>query len=304
MTKQSRTVLESFQLRKSRKDKKSFRLWLNEQLTDAGYSVTEETGLFSGTNLLAGDPDSARIVFCAHYDTQAVLPFPNFITPKSLPLYILYQLTILIPLMTVCFVLVALGLYPLGLIWLSFFVWWMLFGPANRRTANDNTSGVTALLEIALTLPADKREGVLFVFFDNEERGMLGSSAFASRHKRIKTGVPVINFDCVSDGALLQLYPSSGLKKDSWLSALIESSFEGNGERSFELVSGFGFYPSDNASFKISAGVCALKEGRFLGKRIEYMDRIHTSKDTVFEEENLELIRLGALRLISGLPSS
>ena len=78
----------------------------------------------------------------------------------------------------------------------------------------------------------------------------------------------------------------------------IERAFQGRGEKVTEVVRGFGFYPSDNASFKRGAGVCALKHKRVVGY---YMDRIHTNKDTVLDEDNLTLLRDGALRYLAKL---
>ena len=46
-------------------------------------------------------------------------------------------------------------------------------------------------------------------------------------------------------------------------------------------------YPSDQASFKTSAAVCALNESPRIGL---YMDKIHTPKDTVFEEDNIRAL--------------
>ena len=51
----------------------------------------------------------------------------------------------------------------------------MMFGQANKHNANDNTSGVVTLLEIAGTLPENQRDKVCFVLFDLEEAGMIGS---------------------------------------------------------------------------------------------------------------------------------
>ena len=56
---------------------------------------------------------------------------------------------------------------------------------------------------------------------------------------------------------------------------------------------GFGFYPSDNFNFKYAYGVCSLKKGLFY-----YLDRIHTSRDIIFNEENIELLSDGVCKLI------
>ena len=97
MTNASKTVLESFQIRKTKKQKAAFRDWLTEELRQMGYTVTVEKG-FAARNVVAGDPDSAEVLLTAHYDTCPRLPFPNFITPRNLFWYLLYQLVLIVPL--------------------------------------------------------------------------------------------------------------------------------------------------------------------------------------------------------------
>ena len=76
----------------------------------------------------------------------------------------------------------------------------MVAGPANKRNANDNTSGVILLLEILSQLTEEQRAQTAIVFFDNEEIGLLGSAQFKKRYwKEMETKL-LINFDCVSDG--------------------------------------------------------------------------------------------------------
>lgn len=58
------------------------------------------------------------------------------------------------------------------------------------------------------------------------------------------------------------------------------------------------FYPSDQQHFPVSVGVAALKKAPVLGY---YMDRIHTPRDTVFDERNIELLRDGAVKLVDRL---
>ncbi len=303
MTPQSRKIIEDFQIRKSKKQKEAFRTWLCAELRNAGYAPSVQTG-FAAKNVVAGDPDTAKVIFSAHYDTCAVLPIPNFITPRNLFFYICYQMLFLLIFLVVIFLFdfsfflltgapAAVGI-GLSYILCIFLVWWILNGPANKHTANDNTSGVVTLLETALAMPDEDRKKVCFVFFDNEEKGLFGSAAFTRAHKKAKKETLNINFDCVSDGDSIQFYPGGGLKKDGAALEQIERAFEGRGEKQTEVVRGFGFYPSDNAAFKRGVGVCALKHKKIVGY---YINRIHTSKDTIFEEENIEILRDGAVRL-------
>ncbi|MDE6589328.1 MAG: M28 family peptidase [Oscillospiraceae bacterium] len=309
MTEQSNKIMAEMQVRKSRKQKEAFRAWLCGELEAAGYAPTVEKG-FAARNVVAGDPDKAQVLLTAHYDTQPVLPVPNFITPRNPFFFVLYQVVIVLPLFIALAVVegVLISFAPEAVLWwlmplasmgiCIFFMWWILDGKANKHTANDNTSGVLTLLETALALPAGHRDRVCFVFFDNEEKGMLGSAAFAKKHKNVKKNSTVLNFDCVSDGDSIQFFPQRKLKKDKGTLERLESAFLPAGGKDVQVVRGFSIYPSDNANFKRGAGVCALKHKPVIGY---YMDRIHTSKDTVLDEANIALLRDGALRYIAGL---
>lgn len=300
--------LENFQVRKSKAQKANFRKWLIAILTDAGYDPKVESGgsFVKSSNVILGDPENAAVVYTAHYDTCAVLPFPNFITPQNIFLYLVYQIIICIPM----FVL-AIGAEVLLLVlwdgcpmWLAmlvvyfvlgFFIWWMMAGPANKHTANDNTSGTAVLLEIALTLPKKDREKVAFVFFDNEEKGLLGSSQFKKRHGKAMMNTLLINFDCVSDGEYIHFYPNSKVKQNKEMMMNLEQSFLSTETKAVQIVRGFGFYPSDQRAFPCGVGVAALHKNS-LGY---WLGRIHTNRDTVFQTENIELLRKGALTLLT-----
>lgn len=308
MTLQSKKILEEMQVRKSSREKREFRSWLMEELRAVGYQPREEHGFFAGHNVIVGDPEKAKVLYTAHYDTQAVLPFPNFITPRNMGIYLWVQLLICLGFFAIVAVVEGVVLLAVeamdavvDLWWLmpqvsmilcALLVWWMFFGKANKHTANDNTSGVITLLETALALPIEDRDKVCFVFFDNEERGMLGSAHFAGKRKKVKQETLVLNFDCVSDGDSIQFFPTKALRKEEETLKAIEAAFLSTEGKEVEVYRPGGVYPSDNASFKRACGVCALKEKKFY-----YMDRIHTPKDTVFMEENITLLRDGCLRM-------
>lgn len=308
MTPLSQIIFNDYQIRKTKKQKAAFRGWLCEELTKLGYAPQVET-CSTANNVVAGDPERAKLLLTAHYDTCAVLPFPNFITPRNFFFYLLYQLLLLIPIFAIPF-LAEIGVlllwedcplwFALGLVYavLIFEMWWLMFGKANRHTANDNTSGVLTLVEIAQALPPEDRDRVCFVFFDNEEKGLFGSSAFAKKHKEAQKNALVLNFDCVSDGDSIQFYPAKAVKKDGAALERLERAFPAAAGKTTEVVRSFGFYPSDQARFKRGVGVCALKKAPILGY---YMDRIHTGRDTVLMEENIMLLRDGALRLAASL---
>ena len=169
--------------------------------------------------------------------------------------------------------------------------YFLLGGPANKNTANDNTSGVTAVLDIMQQLPQEQNGTAAFVLFDLEEAGLFGSSSFASKHKSIKENTLVINFDCVSDGETMLF----ALKKSTEKYAeLLEKAFVSTPEVTVDITKK-AFYPSDNASFKGGVGVAALKRSKRFG--ILYMDRIHTNKDVIYREENIRFLTDGAIKL-------
>lgn len=303
MTGLQQTVWEQFQIRKTKGQKAAFRAFLCEELEKRGYAPRVEGK--RSKNVVVGEPEAAQLLFTAHYDTCAVLPVPNFITPRSMVWYVLYQLLLVVLILALA-VAAEVGLL---LLWedcplwaamgamygvILFCGWWMLAGPANRHTANDNTSGVLTLLELAERLPAELRQSVCLVFFDNEELGLLGSGAFAKAHRAAQRDALVVNFDCVGDGESLQCFPARALKREEETLAALERAFSGGGGKSVEAVRGFGFYPSDQAKFRRGVGVCALKQKPLIGY---YMDRIHTGRDTVLMEENLHQLAAGAVRL-------
>ena len=306
MTEAAKTVLTAYEVRKTKGQKEAFRAFLCRELGKLGYEPRVESGrsLVTSHNVVAGDPEKARVLLTAHYDTCAVLPFPNFITPRNLPVFLLYQLAVAAVILILAAAVetaVLLAFDPP--LWvalltvyavLGFCIWWMLAGKANRHTANDNTSGVIALLEMAAALPPEDRDAVCFVWFDNEELGLFGSSAFAAAHRRVRADTLVLNFDCVGDGDHLQFFPSGVVKKDSETVALLESAFLSEGKKVVEVVRGLGLYPSDQARFRRGVGVAALKKAPLIGY---YMDRIHTRRDTVLEEDNVQLLCRGVLRL-------
>ncbi len=291
-------LLETHQVRKTKAQKAAFLQWLTPLAEARGYTVTTEKGPCGAKNIILGSPDTAKVVYTAHYDTCAVMPFPNFITPKCFSLYLLYQVVVTFGIFVLAGVvsMMAGAVHPVlaplayGLaLWCMILL--MILGPANKHTANDNTSGVATILQMLEEMPEELRSDSAFVLFDLEEAGLFGSSAFYSKHKKAMKDKLLINFDCVSDGDHLLLCIKKKARK--WLPQL-ESAFVSTEEKQMELCTKGFFYPSDQANFPCGIGVAALKKSR-LG--LLYMDRIHTKRDTVFQEENIALLARSGIRL-------
>ncbi|MBQ6788603.1 MAG: M28 family peptidase, partial [Clostridia bacterium] len=217
MTETTKGIFDKYQVRKTKKQKNAFAQYVKQIAERHEYEFKIENGFFGARNIVIGNPDTAKVLYTAHYDTCAHLPFPNLITPKNFLIYLLYQLLIVGFFFVFAFAIVFLSCLILSLLPVSEDVYYIIIsvlpqiivlvmlylllgGPANKNTANDNTSGVTTILNIVEALPQNKKNNVAFVLFDLEEAGLWGSLSFASKHKTIKNNTMVINFDCVSDG--------------------------------------------------------------------------------------------------------
>ncbi len=291
-------VLHHYPVRKSKRQKSAFRREVMEYIRSLGYDPWEEKGSLGARNVVFGNQEGAKYLVTAHYDTCPELPFPNFITPCNLGIYLLYQLALVMGMFAVMgavyllvIVLGGSGSLPFSISYLSMLamLYLMMFGPANKTNANDNTSGVVTVLEIAAALPEEARQQVCFVLFDLEEVGLVGSASYRSSHKKITQKQLVMNLDCVGDGDELVLFPCGRIKKDPQLMQLLASvSRTAGSKRLWVHEKGFSMYPSDQANFPLGVGIAALHRHKHIGL---YMDKIHTRKDRVLEEENVTLVR-------------
>lgn len=289
-------VVKSYPVRKSKAQKQAFRAEATQWLEGLGYAVRTEKGSFRCRNLVIGNPQTAKFLVTAHYDTCARLPFPNLITPCNFWPFLAYQIfvcaALLVPAVGIGAVVGwLLHSYNMGyylftiLIWAEIFL--MLIGPANPTNVNDNTSGVVTLLELATSLPAEYRKDVCFVLFDLEEAGLIGSSSYQSAHKMETGRQLVLNLDCVGEGDNLCFFPTAKVKKDRAQLARLQSLEGAYGAKSLTVrAAGFSFYPSDQMNFPRGVGICALKRSK-VGL---YLSRIHTPKDTILDETNVKTL--------------
>lgn len=296
----SHEILQNWQVRKTKKQKLAFLEMMQSRIP--GLRV-EEGGFPHCRNLVLGDVRTAKVVFTAHYDTCARLPFPNFITPKNILIFLGYSLLISLPFLALMFGLTTLLAPRLGvaggflgmLIGLGAMFYVFFFGAANPHTVNDNTSGVLTLVETIARMSEEERARCAFIFFDHEENGLLGSGWFASKHRKTMKDKLLVNFDCVSDGDDF-LFVLSRKARKGYLEAL-RAAFAEYPRKELHFESTLSaFYPSDQANFPVSVGVAALRKKPLLGL---YMSRIHTTKDTVLQEENLVYLAEGAKQLVS-----
>lgn len=299
-------VLQSFPVRKSKKQKQAFRDAVQSYLKTIGYDSVIEKGSMGASNIVIGNPETAQYLLTAHYDTPAWLPFPNLITPCSFLPFLGWQIVITV--LIFLFALVpgillalagvdaeiavrtwSLSLYAILAL--------MLIGPANKNNANDNTSGVVTVLETAKSMPESCRSKVCFVLFDLEEAGLIGSSSYQSKHKNQTKNQIILNLDCVGDGNEIVMFPNKKVKTNASQMAQLRHICGTWGEKSIAIrEKGFAYYPSDQKNFPFGVGIAAFHRSSWAGL---YCSRIHTGRDTVLEETNVNILRAAIVSMIT-----
>ncbi|MFZ0546982.1 MAG: M28 family peptidase [Candidatus Promineifilaceae bacterium] len=205
-----------FPRRLRRKEKEQFLDELEEQLGARNLETTRLNVKYVLSNhILMTECEEPKVILTAHYDTPTIMPFwigaffdlighTRQISGGILLLILLYvpsivllmldptnQTTVLIA--NLYMLLILLSLIPI-----------LIPNPHNRE---DNTSGVIALLTLAEWLKdkPELRKHVQFVFFDNEELGLLGSNGlkrYWDKQNYPYQNAAVINLDCVTRGRI------------------------------------------------------------------------------------------------------
>ncbi len=281
--------------RYSRDQKSAFLLDVKRTLHNTGYKpeqIDEQRlgGLFGTRNLIIGNPD-AEYLITAHYDT----PGRNGFLLGTSPLVGQTGANIFMMSMMIIFLLAEAWLLtrileqpePSVLDVISAF-----FAPAlalmalmlipmlivNRSNSNDNTSGVTCVLECAIKALEDPAlmDRCCFVLFDNEEWGLIGSLGFAAERKKRKVDEKkhfVINLDCVGVGDVLASVTTGtpGERCKALTDSLSSIGHPVECKRS-ELV-----FMSDHAAFPDAVMLSYMNRSK-LGPL--YIPNIHSRKDT------------------------
>lgn len=297
---------EKFGVRRKDEEKKAFRDFVINTSEKMGFSArVETTGDGKNDNVIVGDTKTAKVVFSAHYDTPATSLFPNIMIPRNIPVFFAYQMLPVIVMLAV-----ALSIsYLVGMVWLQdsraymltflaiyYGLYFIMFrGFSNPKNYNDNTSGVATLLEIMRGLDEDKKTSVAFIFFDNEEKGKKGSKAYFNDHKTDMEKKLLINFDCVGNGETVVFIAKDEAEKTEEYKILAECFTPNNGYTT-------EFYPmrgsesnSDYKNFPMGIGCMACKKTK--GGML-YTPAIHTPRDTMAKDENIEYIKNGIIRFL------
>ena len=296
-------VLTQFPVRKSARQKQQFREAVCAYAATLGYDAREEKGRRNTRNLVIGDADQADYLITAHYDTPVRSLIPNATAPTN-AFFSLGKILLITLLFT------AMGCFGGYLLYSGCYLYGGLFiaipllyrplvhcGPANKSNVNDNSSGVITVLEILSSLDPVLRKKVCFVLFDLEEAGLIGSASFRKAHPRSTDKQIVFNLDCVSDGDELLFFPSKALKQDAaFLNTLRRFAGSYGGKHIRIHDKGFHRYASDHRKFPRSVGIGAFHKKKGIGF---YRTRIHTPKDTVFDETNINILRAYLISVIS-----
>ena len=177
-----------FASRFRRKEKDAFLEYCITELSELGYSEEEifiqKSGF--GKNLIIG-PQDADILITAHYDTPAnngFLLFANPLVGQALGNLVLIFVMAALSFLSGLVVSLSgslLTILPLIVNIVILVLLVLCFIIKNKNNHNDNTSGVLGVFSTASLVAKNPelRKKCAFVLFDNEELGLLGSSAFA-----------------------------------------------------------------------------------------------------------------------------
>ncbi len=303
-------ILREYPVRRTMQEKERFRLWLMGTLRELGYRPalqTRETALQVGgrvTNVVAGDPETAKLILVAHYDTGIRTLLPPLIMPtRPLTGFLYLALTpvlVMLGSLVVSFALTfALNApqwtLPLFLLLLVAALLYLRFGPSETENAADNTSGVAALLETAASLTPHYRENVAIAFLDGGFGGMSGAKGFRARYPSAKEK-PVFNVNCVACGDELLILPGKNARWNGEVLDAILNSFDSEGSKTvFLKTDGLVYYPSDNRAFRCGISICACKSLSGFGRII-----IPKSARSI-DGENLDILKSGLCKLTENI---
>jgi len=302
-------LVEKFPIRRSAEQKEAFRKYILKEAARLGYRAKVEQSGGKHDNIVIGNPEKAQVTFTAHYDTPAVNFLPNIMMPRNLPLFLGYQMLIVGIMLAAALIVGMIAHMALHEVRLAYIIGWlfymgllmlMIYGPSNKHNVNDNTSGVSALLETMAKIPADKREQAAFILFDNEEKGLRGSKAYAKEHLEVQYTHLIVNLDCVGVGEnILVIAPKLAAKIPAY--ALLEEALrQQTGRTALFFPKAGSACNSDQKSFKCGVAVMACKKRPVVGY---YCPNIHTARDTQADQGNITFLADG-LSAFAGMLTS
>lgn len=289
---------QTYPIRRTKEEKKNFQNYVLEIIPNAKVETTKDG---KNENIVIGNPLTAKVVCTAHYDTPLHSLFPNIMIPRNKVLFWLYQfapVTVML-LLSLGPVFLVNAFYPLtrqqlmlGFLVLYYLLYFLLFrGKKNPNNYNDNTSGTALILTLVKNLSQEQAENIAFILFDNEEKGKKGSKAYFNDYKEVMESKFLINFDCVANGNNL-LFAAMEMAENVQEWRLLQEIFSAKEAEAAGFT--MHFYSmketnsnSDHKNFPCGVGCMAYKNTK---RGLLYTPYIHTSKDVVVDNKNVEFI--------------
>lgn len=286
---------DNYRVRKSEKQKEEFREYITKEVETMGLAANVETLDKKHNNVIVGNIKEAKVIFTAHYDTPAASLIPNLMIPRK-P-WLCYSYSILF---FVLLAIIALGLSYLGsylfnygypvviliylLLYFGFFYVGFKAFP-NKNNYNDNTSGVSVIL--SLIEKNKDRNDIAYVLFDNEEKGTLGSKAFAKKYQEELKNKLVINFDCVGNGNEFLIVSKKEAEELEEHKRLLSIPFKNEEYNMTYFPKKGSISNTDYKNFSCGVTVFACKKSKFFGY---ITTKIHTRFDRVVSNENITIL--------------
>ncbi|MBO4914077.1 MAG: M28 family peptidase [Oscillospiraceae bacterium] len=313
MSKYADRILREYPVRRKANEKEAFRLWLMGALRELGYKPELQnvnTPLQVGSravNVVAGDPEKAKLILVAHYDTGIKSLLPPLIMPTRPATQLLYLALTPVLVMLAALVLSFVLTYPFNapgatlpifLMLLLASLLYLRFGPSETNNVNDNSSGVAALLETAAGLTPHYRAETAIVFLDGGCAGMSGARGFRAKYPSAKEK-PVFNVSCVAKGDELVVLPGRYARwQGDVLDAILDSFDAVDNKTVFLKTDGLTYFPSDNRMFRFNTSIFACENVSGFGRIIK--PRTAESVDI----QNLEILKNGLCKLCENIANS
>ncbi|MBN1950781.1 MAG: M28 family peptidase [Bacteroidales bacterium] len=273
-----------------RKSKTKFLDLIQKKLNLYGYecNTTTHLGFFKSINLET-KTENPRYIFVAHYDTLTIMPF--WMSWLMRLVGINRQLLLIVVLFAIISGIHA--LQEVQQLW-GDIAYWTFYGTfltmfiPTPNNYDDNTSGVITLLKLARKCREKGIDGVKFLFVDNEELGLLGSSAqlgYNAWRSTIPGDCKVISVDCVGGKGEIPLLIRNS--KSSYEPEIRDALSETFGScESVRMI----LPASDNFSFRKYGAINISFVKRSIIPGGYAIPHIHSPADKTLNEERLDLL--------------
>ena len=285
-------INDKFPIRRKKVQKDLFFDYVRSEL---GEEIVRVEVIDKNNNIIIGDPEKAKVVITAHYDTPAASVVPNMMLPTNRLLGMMVNMIYPVLLSIACIAIALIAVNLLGLhgeyaAVIYVFLYLGIFYSttrlvANKHNKNDNTSGVATVMTLA---KYSENDNVALILFDNEELGLLGSKAYNKAHKDMMKEKLLINLDCVGNGDQIIVMAKDKATQTEEYSKLYEAfSVDDEIFQIHHIPMKKASSNSDNKNFPASVGITASSRG-ILAKFLT--GRIHTVRDTIADGENIDFL--------------